>query len=177
LAGTTLDATKPEAAPSQTIPEYPDDAQIRAYGELTFLYLRSERHKNDPLWFFRLYVQPAIDLRFCKTFRFDGVPRGAITWALLGPGAEIKMYDAQPLEPSDWASGPMPWIMEIIAPYGDGLGKRILKEFLANVGPETNAVRNGRYDAQGKLRYIREFQRRPNGRWATRRLSRADLAE
>ena len=159
----------------QPTPEYPDTEQIRAYGELTFLYLRSDRHKNDPLWYFRRYLQPPIDLKFCKTFRFDGVVRGAITWALLGREAELKMYDADPLEPADWASGPTPWIMEIIAPYGNGLGQRILKEFLANVGPETTAVRNGRYDTQGKLRYVREFRRKDNGRWATKRLTREEI--
>lgn len=139
------------------------------------MYLRSERHKNDPLWFFRLYLQPPIDLKFCKVFRFDDVARGAITWALLGREAELKMYDAAPLEPGDWRSGPTPWIMEVIAPYGDGLGQRILKEFLASVGPETKAVRNGRYDKNGELRYVREFRRNESGRWTSKRLSRTDL--
>jgi len=59
-----------------------------AYGDLSFLYLRTREHERLPMKHMRYFIHPPIDLRFYQIFHIAGVPRFAITWAFLSPEAE-----------------------------------------------------------------------------------------
>jgi len=160
---------------AQPTPDYPDADQLRAYGDFTFLFLRSEKHANHRLRDYRLYFQPPIDLRFFKILRIDGVPRAGITWAFLNDKAEEKLRDQIPLDPSDWLSGKHVWIMEVIAPFGNNLGAKLTKLFLDGIDPKVQTVRFPRFHRTGGLKHFTEWRRDPSGKWRTHRLKPDDL--
>ena len=60
-------------------------------------------------------------------FRREGVPRSAVTWAFLSPDAERRFAAGETLRPRDWNSGPQMWVMDIVAPYGQGTGAHAMK--------------------------------------------------
>jgi hemolysin-activating ACP:hemolysin acyltransferase len=162
--------------PQEPTPEYPDESQLRAYGDFTFLFLRTEKHANHRLREYRLYFQPPIDLRLYRILRIDGVPRAGITWGFLSEAAEEKLRDQLPLAPSDWLSGPHLWIMEVIAPFGGNLGARLTRAFLEGLPPERTNVRFPRFvRGGGGLKHFTEWYREPAGKWHSRRLRPADL--
>lgn len=74
-----------EPALRKPTPKLPNEAQLTAYADFAFLYLRSEHHRDIPWHLARRMIQPPIDLGYFKTFRFDGVPRFGIIWTMLSP--------------------------------------------------------------------------------------------
>jgi len=144
----------------RTDPENPDRSQLAAYGALAFLYLRSERHRGVSLSAARLAIQPAIDLRFNHILEVDGVPRAAVTWAFLGPEAEAKLKAGQRLMPKDWVSGEQMWLLDIIAPYGQGTAAHVVRWLRHNV-PSTvetlKYMRIGRDNRPSKIVQIRRL--------------------
>lgn len=170
-------------------PEYPDTAQLAGYGGFAFLFLRTPRYANLTLDQVRSVLQPPLDLRFFHLHTIDGVPRAGITWAFLSPQAEQKILLSQRLEPVDWLSGKQVWIMDVIAPYGQGMGALLTRRFLQQLPIEAGTVRFARYSDAGHLKHVVEYKRHPDGqaeqtaqtipdagRWRTSRLSPQALA-
>jgi len=162
--------------PREPTPDFPDEAQLRAYGDFTFLYLRAQKYQNHRLRDYRLYLQPPIDLRFFRILRIEGVPRAAITWAFLNEAAEEKLRDQLPLAPSDWLSGRHVWIMELIAPFKGTLGAKLTRIFLDGLDGDVQTVRFPRYHPTGGLKHFTEWHRTPSGKWRTKRLMPEALA-
>jgi cytolysin-activating lysine-acyltransferase len=67
----------------------------------------------------RQFLPPAI-MNQTRIFLCGYQPIGAITWGLLSTTAEEKLLADRRLDPTDWASGDRPWIVDIIAPFGGG---------------------------------------------------------
>lgn len=160
------------------MPEYPDEAQIRAYGALSFLYMRAGKYDRISLQDIRRLIQPPVDLRFYHIQDIEGVPRAAITWAFLSAEAEARLIAGQPVAPRDWASGPKAWIMELVAPYPKSrLGSVLTRRFLNALGPDHDTARFPRFAAPGVLKHVTEFRRAGADRWTSRRLTAADLKQ
>jgi len=148
-----------EAMLPKITPEFPNEAQLTAYGDFAFLYLRSDHHRDFPLHIARRMIQPPIDLGFFKTFRFDGVPRFGITWAMLSPVAEEKFIAGEMLEPREWRSGGQMWVMEIIAPYGQRCAVQAVNWLRKSVPEPVKTVRYMRMDPDHKAHKIIEISR------------------
>lgn len=97
--------------------ESPSDQLLRAYGDALFLSMRSPRHATVPVADLRRALEPPLILGQYRIFRFDGVPRGMFTWALLSPKAEAAYVRGAAFEASDWRSGQRLWLIDLIAPY------------------------------------------------------------
>ena len=149
-------------------PEFPTQEQLRAYGDLAFLYLRSEMHRDVPLHLARLAIQPAIDLSFYKVFHNDGIPRYGVTWAFLSPEAEAKVARGELLQPSEWMSGDQMWVMEIIAPYGQGTAAAVVKWLKQNLPEKVSSVRYQRVDPKSGVVKVLEVTRMRGTQWGTR---------
>ena len=149
-------------------PEFPTEEQLRAYGDFAFLYLRSDHHRKVPMEAARLAIQPPIDRMQFHLFRFEGVPRYGVTWAFLSPEAERKLLTQAALLPAEWNSGPQMWVIEIIAPYGQGTAAQVVKWLKNNLGENVSSVRYMRVDAQHKTRKILEISRIKGTRWGAR---------
>lgn len=145
---------------SQPTPEFPTQDQLRAYGDFAFLYLRSDFHRNLPLHLARLGIQPAIDLGYYKVFHVDGIPRYGVTWAFLSDEAEEKLKAGQVLAPAEWRSGPNMWVIEIIAPYGQGSAAAVVKWLRHNLPEQVQTVRYLRVDADRNVNRVVEINRK-----------------
>lgn len=146
-------------------PEFPSEEMLKQYAALAFLYLRSPRYADWPVKALRLVMQPPIDLKQARLFFHDGIPRGACTWAHLGDEAEAELVRGELLTPAQWRSGPNLWLMDIVAPYGQGSGGQMLRVFMRGLPEKILRFRYMRVDANGKLRKIVDFKRRDTGGW------------
>ena len=117
-----VDSTGRKLPPVET----PSDDLLRAYGDATFLFLRSARHATMPLAVFRTALEPPFLSGQFRIFRFDGVPRGLMTWAWLSRDAERRYVAGETLRPDDWTSGDHLWLIDLVAPYR-GLTKGIAR--------------------------------------------------
>lgn len=97
--------------------EAPSAAKLRVYGDFLFLAFRSHWHARMSVANLRSAFEPPIELNQYRIFRFDGVPRGLLTWAWLSAEAEQKYVAGEVLAPQDWQSGDRLWLIDIIAPY------------------------------------------------------------
>ncbi len=157
-----------ETAARVATAEHPVPAQLAAYGDLAFLYLRTDRYRDMTLAQARQIIQPPIDHMQYRVFRIDRVPRMALTWAYLSDGAEMRLVLGEVLGAAEWASGPNVWLMDLVAPYGRGTGRVALRWFLDNL-PRTKArIRYLKPGACGRPQKLVELTRRPGGRWGAR---------
>lgn len=97
--------------------ETPSEAKLRIYGDFLFLAFRSKWHMRMSVANLRSAFEAPVELDQYRVFRFDGVPRGLITWAWLSPEAERKYVSGDLLDPADWQSGDRLWLIDMIAPY------------------------------------------------------------
>ena len=107
-------------------PEYPTEERLRIYGDFSFLAMRNPLHRKMPGSILRDALEPPILLGQYKIFRFDGVPRGALTWAWLSEDSEKKYLNGHGFHLADWRSGDRLWLIDFIAPY-PGLARGIAK--------------------------------------------------
>ncbi|MAQ85151.1 MAG: hypothetical protein CMH12_18140 [Maritimibacter sp.] len=141
--------------------EFPDDAQIRQYGDLAFLYLRSVPHQRWSVSDLRRAMQPPVDLGQLRIFYHEGAPRAAFTFALLNPETEAKLISGQMLDPSDWRSGTIFWVVEMIMPYGQHTGAdmvRWLKAHLPDTVDRVRYLRTKRADRPAKVIEVRRIE-------------------
>ena len=155
--------------------EYPDDAKLRGYGALSFLYLRSDRHQTATLKDFRRLIQPPLDLGFYKLFEVDGVPRSAVLWAFLNPTTERKFLLDRRLDPSDWLSGDQMWVVEIIAPYGQKMGGAAMNWLRQSLPEEIKRVRYMRTTDTNEIRHIVEVNRGAGKIWGAKIVRLEDI--
>ena len=146
-------------------PEFPSEESLRGYGALAFLYMRSPRYANWPVKALRLFIQPPIDLKQGRLFHHDGIPRAACTWAHLSPEVEEAWVNGDLPKPAQWLSGDSLWLMDIVAPYGQGSGGQALRAFMRNLPEKITRFRYLRVDKSGKLKKIVEIKRREGGGW------------
>jgi hemolysin-activating ACP:hemolysin acyltransferase len=99
-------------------PDPPDKTTPDAFGEIAFLAGRSPTHATIPMAALRAWWEMPIALKQHWTFRVEGVPRLALSWAALSPEAERRyVVERKGLEPKDWRSGPQIWVIDWIAPF------------------------------------------------------------
>lgn len=139
-------------------PEFPTPETLRVYGDVLFLATRSPRHRAMSVANLREAIEPPILLGQYHIFRFDGIPRGLITWGLLDRDAEETYVEGGPLGVHDWRSGDNLWIVDIMSPYRGliaGMSRWIM--------------------TPGNLARSRFSFRRVEGERQTRRIVRVDL--
>jgi cytolysin-activating lysine-acyltransferase len=136
----------------------PSAEKLRVYGDFMFLAFRSQWHARMNVANLRSAFEPPIEMEQYRIFRFDGVPRGLITWAWLSADAERRYVAGELLAPADWRSGDRLWLIDMIAPY-KGLASSITRWVMVP----------GQF-AKGRFKF-----RRVGGDNATRRIVQIDL--
>ena len=106
--------------------ESPTEDALRNLGDLMFLAARSDRHRRMSVAQLQAVLEPPVALDQCRIFRFDGVPRGAMTWARMSRDAEQRLVGGHAIRDGDWQSGDRLWIVDLIAPY-KGMTASILR--------------------------------------------------
>ncbi len=162
---------------TEPTPEHPSAAQLQAYGDFAFLYLRSDHHRNVSLSQARLALQPAIDLMQYHVFRFEGVPRFGLTWAFLNEDTERKIVTGEQLQPADWRSGDRMWVIEIIAPYGQGTAAEVVRWLKRSLPKQINTVRYMRVQEDHRFEKVIEVRRISGAQWGTRTVKVSDFVK
>ncbi|KMW56067.1 hypothetical protein AIOL_001019 [Candidatus Rhodobacter oscarellae] len=149
--------------------EFPTAERLRAYGDLCFLYFRSEPHKEKPFNLMRWIVQVPVDLGQYRIFYAEDIPRAAFTWAMVEDAAEAKILSGTALLPAEWRSGRQMWIMDILAPFGQGTASDVSRWMKENMPQDINTIRTIRPNPDGSARVI-ELNRIDGARWGARKI-------
>lgn len=135
------------------------DSFLADFGALFYLASLTTYQRPRPLADLFASFEPPLRLGQYKVFRANGFPRAIITWAGLGPAQERAFaVDHRPLRPEDWNSGPSPWLVDFIAPFGHL--DQIVPLLTRN--PRLTHVRTLWHNRQGERYRIVEW-RRPAG--------------
>lgn len=90
-------------------------------GEIAWLMAQSPLHRSWPLESLMQWVAPALALKQCRTYHRDQRPVAYVSWARLSRETE-EAYVLNPrgLQPANWNNGQRLWVIDLIAPFGDG---------------------------------------------------------
>lgn len=134
-------------------------AFLADFGALFYLAGLTRYHRPRTLADLFAAFEPPLRLGQYKILRNNGYPRAAITWAGLGPDQERRFaVDHQTLRPEDWNSGPSPWLVDFLAPFGHV--DQIVPHLAGN--PDITHVRTLWHNRQGSKYRIVEWSR-PRG--------------
>ncbi len=128
--------------------EFPSQEQLKGMGDLCFLFLRSPNAKSLSVDGLRRTLEPAVDNGYMAIMRQDGVPRAAITWAFLSEETEARFLALEPLASKDWNTGNRLWLMDVIAPYGQGSAAKMIRYWHDSLQPD---AREYRFVRPGKM--------------------------
>jgi cytolysin-activating lysine-acyltransferase len=102
-------------------------------------------------------LMPPLVLDQCKLYSRAELPWAFTTWAFVSDAVDQRLRSSSPIiAPHEWQSGDKPWLIDVIAPFGDA--DQVAEEAAALVSPGklVNAwIRN----ANGQA-VLKEFGRR-----------------
>lgn len=88
-------------------------------GEITWLLSQSKVHKNLFIADLEWMVMPAILLEQFRIFYGPKSPAAVAIWAYVSPQTDERLRDGQSrLKADEWKAGEIPWLIELIAPFG-----------------------------------------------------------
>lgn len=94
---------------------------LATLGEVVWLMAHSDLHRNWPIESIFQWVVPALMHKQCRLYRSEGKPVGYVAWAYLSTEVEeAYVLNTRSLQPKDWTSGDRLWIIDLIAPFGEG---------------------------------------------------------
>lgn len=98
-------------------PEAPRVATV--VGEITWLLSQSAFHRHtlflaDIEWL----VVPAVRHGQFRVYRSRGQPVGTALWAFVGGAVRWRLEAGGRIAASEWRSGDAPWLVELVAPFG-----------------------------------------------------------
>ncbi|KNG95377.1 toxin-activating lysine-acyltransferase [Pseudaestuariivita atlantica] len=149
--------------------EFPTPERLRAYGDLCFLYFRSDAHRDKSFGLMRWIVQVPVDLGQYKIMYATDIPRAGFTYAMLDDAAEQKLLGGTALQPAEWRSGRQMWIMDVLAPYGQGSAQQIIRWIRHHTAPDITSIRTLRPNPGGGTRIV-EHTRIDGARWGARKI-------
>lgn len=104
-------------------------------GEITWLLTQSQIHKNMFISDLEWFVMPAILLEQFRIWNGpNGTPAAFATFAYVSKETDERLENgAHKLAPQEWQGGSIPWVMEIICPFGGT--DEIMIDLIKNVFP------------------------------------------
>lgn len=89
-------------------------------GPVMWLYARDDRKKYTFIAEQDWLLIPPIILDQCKLYMRDEIPWAFCTWAFVSDEIDARLRSNGPrIAPHEWKSGTHPWIIDIVAPFGD----------------------------------------------------------
>lgn len=90
------------------------------FGEIVWLFTQSSRHENFLLGDLEWLIMTPVLLRQFRVFYTPERPVGVALWAFVTSEVEQRlMSGCARLAPVDWKSGEKPWLVEVVAPFGE----------------------------------------------------------
>jgi cytolysin-activating lysine-acyltransferase len=117
-------------------------------GEITWLLTQSPIHRQLFLGDLEWFVMPSLLLEQYRVFYGPDRPVGAALYARVGADTDARLREGGiKLRHDEWKSGDIPWLIELIAPFGGH--KEMMADLAAHVFPDTG-FHFHRVDTDGK---------------------------
>ena len=103
----------PKAGPSE------NKTVSHMLGEITWLLSQSQVHKNLFISDLEWMVMPAILLEQFRIFYGPNSPAAVALWAHVSADTDKRLRDGESrLRADEWKGGDIPWLIELVAPFG-----------------------------------------------------------
>lgn len=112
----------------------PKKTVSQVIGEITWLLTQSPIHKQLFIGDLEWFIMPAVLLEQFRIFNGPQHPVGVALWANVSEETDERLRQgAHKLRPDEWKNGDIPWLIELVAPFG-GVDE-IMDDFGANIFP------------------------------------------
>ncbi|MGF1748667.1 MULTISPECIES: toxin-activating lysine-acyltransferase [Vibrio] len=99
---------------------YMNEKEMQLIGEVSWLLLQSEVHRDYPLHVLESRFLNAIRMGQCRFFYDEQGPIGIVTWAQVTREWHEKLTDDDVWLPEvEWNRGNYLWFMDFVAPFGN----------------------------------------------------------
>jgi cytolysin-activating lysine-acyltransferase len=79
-------------------------------------------------------LMPPLVLDQCKLFAREGLPWAFVTWAFVSNDVHQRFLAHAPvIAPTEWKGGEQVWLVDVVAPFGDG--EKVAREALHAIAP------------------------------------------
>ena len=103
-------------------------------GEVTWLLTQSPVHKQLFIGDLEWFVMPALLLEQFRMFHGEKHPVAVALWARVSEDTDRRLREgAFKLRPDEWKGGSIPWLIELVAPFGGH--EEILADLSAAIFP------------------------------------------
>jgi cytolysin-activating lysine-acyltransferase len=117
-------------------------------GEITWLLTQSPMHRQLFLGDLEWFVMPPLLMEQYRIFYGPDRPAGVALHARVGAETDARLRQGGvKLRPDEWKSGDIPWLIELVAPFGGQ--QEMMADLAANVFPGTGFSFH-HVDADGK---------------------------
>lgn len=127
------DAEKSKAGRRERLAKAERDMSLML-GRVAALMMGSPEHRYLFVADLEWRLVPPLALRQCRLVQRGGLPVAFLSWALLDEARERRrLAGNRRLAPADWRSGDRLWLIDLIAPGGDG--EALAREVMAKLFP------------------------------------------
>ncbi|WP_140630183.1 toxin-activating lysine-acyltransferase [Methylibium rhizosphaerae] len=109
-------------------------AKLPLLGPALWLYSRDAQRRFTFLADIDWRLMPPLVLDQCRLFSKVELPWAFVTWAFVSDAVDQRLRSTAPIiAPHEWKSGANPWLIDVVAPFGDA--ESVAKETIAAVAP------------------------------------------
>jgi len=110
-------------------------AKLPLLGPALWLYARDAQRRFTFLADIDWRLMPPLVLDQCRLYSKIEVPWAFVTWAFVSDAVDQRLRSTAPIiAPHEWKSGSNPWLIDVVAPFGDL--ESVAKEGAAAVAPD-----------------------------------------
>jgi cytolysin-activating lysine-acyltransferase len=109
-----MTAESPASAPAP-----PPKTVAQMLGEIVWLLTQSPLHRQMFLSDLEWFCLPPLLLEQYRIFYGPNAPAAAALWARVSEATDRRLAGGgQRLQPEEWSGGDIPWLIELVAPFG-----------------------------------------------------------
>lgn len=103
-------------------------------GPAVWLFARDARLRYTFMADLDWRLLPPLVLDQCRLFSRNEIPWGFCTWALVNDAVNERLASQAPvIAPHEWRSGEHPWLIDVVAPFGDA--EALAREAISSFAP------------------------------------------
>jgi cytolysin-activating lysine-acyltransferase len=115
-----LAAVAQAASPDQLESAKKELAKLPILGPALWLYARDAQRRYTFLADIDWRLMPPMVLDQCRLYSKAELPWAFVTWAFVSDAIDQRLRSTSPLiAPHEWKSGGHPWLIDVVAPFGD----------------------------------------------------------
>jgi cytolysin-activating lysine-acyltransferase len=89
-------------------------------GPAMWLYARDAQRRFTFIADMDWRLMPPLVLDQCRLFSKADMPWAFVTWAFVSDAVNLRLGSTSPvIAPHEWKSGEHPWLIDVVAPFGD----------------------------------------------------------